>query len=654
MDERELLRQFDRVAEQGREACQQIERGQATTPLSDHFSEIVRSTRERTFSLALLGVTREARTTALSWLYGSDCGLLSVHMPDEVGLLEIHLSDRGFVLETAGGRHREFDRIEPFFEALRSEDLVRADDESSWIDPLRLRVDSTTDVRSLRILMAEGLDAFRQNPQLLGRLTLQTSLLAIVAPETWTPSPEEESVLDDLVDGMEVVWPVVLVEDVDARTAGRGWWNLDPVRAARQRLPEVRIDGHEFETMPAFLTDENDPLRRAMSFSRQAHRLERAVDALEERQEHELRQLRSRKTREERKTASERRAGDSGLRAAQASVKSSLQDELKSLEKGVRENVRKASLPDGTLTRVVEDVLVNLDAGDLRQEAGHSAYKLTVDDELLEHLTLRIKKALKKRLREDLVLLRDGLQAYRETTEREVSDEHGVALSLELPPPDERALWDTLKEMLAVRIRYSGELPRRTFFQRLGEGRRSVFAILMTLSIVGSIVGVNLRQAQWIGGVFIAVFLGSFVWTFRSWKAEDRERLEKEVDRVRDALRSEAERLIAEVEREKASRIKEHLERIQKAASEEIERAFPDHERAVSEAEERARDQARERQRQVDAQIREAQSFQQGLGRLSQSVRDLERACQQALRDLLRDAREAPGGREGPTGDTAS
>ena len=90
--------------------------------------------------------------------------------------------------------------------------------------------------------------------------------------------------------------------------------------------------------------------------------------------------------------------------------------------------------------------------------------------------------------------------------------------------------------MLDLDIKYRGEIPRRGFMQRLGEGRRIVFVGMMALSLVGSFVGFNVRKAAWAGVVFLLLFLGAVAFTYRSWRHEEEESFGKEIERVRESV----------------------------------------------------------------------------------------------------------------------
>ena len=125
MDLQSLTRQFHQVAQEGQQTCHKLERGQAETPLADHFASIERALDSAPFTITLLGLTKEARTTALSWFYGKDYSVISMNVVEQLGLVEIHLSERGFTFEREESDRQVFDQLEPFLEALKQNDLLK-------------------------------------------------------------------------------------------------------------------------------------------------------------------------------------------------------------------------------------------------------------------------------------------------------------------------------------------------------------------------------------------------------------------------------------------------------------------------------------------------------------------------------------------------
>ena len=88
----------------------------------------------------------------------------------------------------------------------------------------------------------------------------------------------------------------------------------------------------------------------------------------------------------------------------------------------------------------------------------------------------------------------------------------------------------------------NAEIRRRGAIDRLSQGRRPVFAIMMTVSLVGAAFGVRGGLMGVLAPILLLLFLGGFFWTFRSFAQERREQLDRERRRLIDSLRNEMSR----------------------------------------------------------------------------------------------------------------
>jgi hypothetical protein len=178
-------------------------------------------------------------------------------------------------------------------------------------------------------------------------------------------------------------------------------------------------------------------------------------------------------------------------------------------------------------------------------------------------------------------------------------------------------------------------MPKRGFVQRLGEGRRMVFAVMMILSLIGSMVGFSWRGLGVIGIAFLLLFLGAVIYTYRAWKNEDREKLEAELERVRDQLQMECKRMATEVQREKQARLNEHLDQSKRALLLRIDDLLRERLQRDQEQQAEQRDRARARLRKLDQQLKELQANNARVSKLRQDGGNLLSDVQRGLRELI-------------------
>ena len=272
---------------------------------------------------------------------------------------------------------------------------------------------------------------------------------------------------------------------------------------------------------------------------------------------------------------------------------------------------------------------------DLEAETRGSTIRLTVHQETLDRLAEATKQALRAKLHEDMIFLSDGIELVEEMVSERLESLCGERVPLGLRVPDEAEIWDVITEMVNVEISYRGEMPKRGFLQRLVAGRRQVYMILMSVSMFGGAFGVS-RTSPTIRNLFLVLFLCGVAYTFSSWKREDRERIEKELDRVKDSLSGEVRRILTEVNREKLSRITAYLGDITKEALRKIDAAVRDVTAQHGTKLDQRRLELKTRIKSLEQEKRERQAQGQSVAKLRQLVEELEMSCRTARRDAAR------------------
>lgn len=632
-DLRALRAQVARIAPQGRILAEQLERGQAQSPLAEHFDRLGRDLNAAPFTVTLFGLTVEGRGEVLGALFGREFGLLSVRIPAAVGLVEVALQERGFVLEKVGGERLEFDRVEPFLSALQSADLIRAGDAGSWVDPLRLGMTAPPGLQGLVLAMPENTSAVVNSPALLSRVRATSNLLMLAAPSNHLLTDEDREALTELCDAVQGVWPLVLPsagKDVGATP----WWEDRGLFGEAFALMPLKLEGDAAQRLSGLLTGGGGRLREAFFLAHQLRRLRAAVDAVADRQEQEQRQVASRRSTIDRRIgALERGARERDPKTELEPIRALMEDELTQLRNALVERSKKLLLPGGELTERIREIVGRLTARDLVKEVAPTTIRLRVDDAFIAGVVRRLGESMWAALGKDLALLRDGLESLRTSLEERVAEFRGAPVNVELPFPDERPIHDAIEEMLGVEIRYRGELPKRGFLQRLGEGRRMVFMILMSASLFG---GIGLRSMPGVSVIMIGLFLGGVLMTYRTWNREEEAQLEREIGRVQDALGMEVRRLAENAEREKLARISDHLGRVRKELQRQMELVSRETAQSRQTEGQSERDDLRGRLRHLDGRARELQAFAQQIGRLGGACSEAEGACRRALGEVVR------------------
>jgi len=614
---------FSDLARDAQALCREFERGQASMPLADHFGTLADGLADAVFTVAVVAQDRPSRDEALGWLLGEPQRRVSVLMDRGRGLLDIRLHDRGWGLQDAGDAERQFDTLEQLLQALWDTPDAGPSDGA---EPLRVRLPAlgTGPGMALLVVLADGDGMLPAGS--FATLAARCQLLVTAGTEA-PPVPLAEA-WGELARGIGCLWPLAIgTAGPSAPTWARSLGSGVTLLAAATAVPG------EVTAWPSPLGDAFATLRPPLLLAAQLRRMQLALDALRERCDQDQRRAQGQRQREDAATRAEPQAGDATVRKPFEAARAALQDEAAALTRALQDSARRSLLPDGAVVRGLSGQLDALCAEDLTREVGAKTIRLSLSADFQGHLQRVLRKALKSDLAADLRTLGEGLEVLKTRLEGQLEAGTGAPVSLVLPAASESDIWNRMGELTGVEIRYQGELPRRGLMQRLGEGRRMVFGVMMVLSLVGSTVGFSLRGIGLIGIGFLLLFLGGVVYTFRAWRGEDEERVGNELERVREQLNQECRRMAAEAQREKQQQLAEHLEQVRRLWGARIEELQRDRLAAQAEAVAQQRDRARTRLRRIEQQQRDLSTAATRIARMKQDCGTLATEVARALRE---------------------
>jgi hypothetical protein len=622
MQDSRLVNKLKDVARDAQAIARDIERGQATTPLADHCQQIVDEYAHRAPAIAVLATTAAARREALRWLLGPRPSGAVLRAGSSEGLDEIELEGEGFAVLSAQGLRHEVPDLAGFLGALESgpassggRDAIALHDAGDLQGRAGCGL-ADGSARSLTLLLPSSVHAALEQAGLVSELQARAQLFVLAHDEQAQGLPPELwSQLHQVLAGVMLLWPVSTELPSEA-TPGRWWREL-------QALPSSVL-----QPAAARAEEQASPLRGAVgeclrpwALQAATQRLRQAVEALKERMDHDVAQLQARRGREEEDGRSELLA-DAQQRHPFDLARLALVDDLSALSKLPAESARRSLLPEGSLSLALGDQLRRLEHADLEHESGAKSIKLTLASVAQGQLVTALRRCLKDEVSRDVAVMVEGLQALQRRLEPAIEAAAGTPVRLAMAAPDSAALWGEISDMVAVDVRYRGEMPRRGFFQRLGEGRKAVFAGLMVISLLGSFAGFSWRGVGLLGVAFLVVFAAAVVLTYRTWQREDAERLDKELERVREQLLTECRRVAGDVQREKLARLAAHVDQIKRQVQLQIDDLQRDRQQREQTHVAAQRERSRRRREQLDRQLREAQNLQ---GRLGKLVLDVQR-----------------------------
>lgn len=251
-------------------------------------------------------------------------------------------------------------------------------------------------------------------------------------------------------------------------------------------------------------------------------------------------------------------------RAAADALRAELADALQALGRSVAERCRRTVASDsGVQGRMLAEV-AKLGESDLAHEHTRQAIRIT----LSRGLQVDLQQAMRRHVEQDVRAMVDEANALlRELgsmVERALRTDFACAQPCAVPALRTEPFMERVDDLVQIAVRYRGTLPRRGFMHRLAEGRKSIFTVLMFVSLFGSFLGFNWRSHMALGWLFMAGFVVAVAWTYRSWQDDDRERIEEELEKAREQLRMESRRALGDVYRELQAAFVETVESVRR------------------------------------------------------------------------------------------
>jgi hypothetical protein len=239
-----------------------------------------------------------------------------------------------------------------------------------------------------------------------------------------------------------------------------------------------------------------------------------------------------------------------------AEVRSKIERHVVELMRGLEERLRVAVSPAGALTQAIEQALERVSRIEHSPRIRTTVTRLSEDDE--RDFLAAVRRAIVSHGLVDLTTVRDLVRLVeQETTDRLGADLSSVVRVSIQPLSDER-----LKRIAHVSVglsrHYQGELPKPGFVEYLMIARRYQMVLVMFLSSFGLSAVRSLRHLMIPIGVLLLSLGGLNV--ARTVRRDRIESQQRELDRARDLLKSEARRMVQEFQRLWPDVISQHLQ----------------------------------------------------------------------------------------------
>lgn len=599
--------------------CETLELGQAETPLMDRYTAQLAELESAPLIAVLLAMTPESLEQSLKWLYGDVFNEFTVSSREWPQFMEINIAAGDYGIGLRREKQRNFDAQEAFIDALRIElGATRA----SIANPLALQLNNSKGVAGLKLLIPDTPDAILEKPEVLNAIIAQSNFVIVAAPLHYTLSREDHEVVETLTTNMTGFWPLLTVDELseEASLPPVGWWEQHTKTA--MSMPPKLITRHVEASIPAILTDSQNSDRQLLINRLHAQRLSAGLNAIFTRYQQQAGLLEQQVTKANKQlhsaNRSDSREGDQ--------LRQQIDDWLVTAKKDLNSQLQEFNLPNSPVVKGVQAKITDLQFHDLEAEPGHSVHKLTLGADFVSGLRGTLLALTKTELAAAVERCNGQLNTLQQTINEQLKG-LGIAAIDRTESIQISELQHDLERRLELTISYRGEMPKRTLMTRLSESRKLIMGLSMTAMVLGGVakalLNIDLRAS--LMAIAPAVLVGGFVYTYIQWPKEDAEKLDKELDRIRDTLNNEIRRLTSDIQRFAQQQLSDVLDRANRSLKKEVQTTVLAHHERQRQQEESNRQAQQQRSEQMARELRHWQGIKRELEHLKANAAELER-----------------------------
>jgi len=610
--------------------CERLESGQAQTPLANHFKKLAARPTSNELCIVVLASDQSHRDRALAWLIGESHNVVAISA-NRAGLVRIQLQERGFVLESASGHRVEFSQLEDLAAAIRRDDLVTAGDGADWARPLTMRVGSSGRSRSLTMYVPQDIAAALRHES-VQVLCSEVDLALLVLQSDMA----NDKSLRDLLRELPAVLPVAF--------ARSGEEVRGTALSEFPALPVFVADDFAGASFPRLLAEPDDATRGSILLAHLSRKLKLGVDMLLEQIGIETGQTAARLAAGERdlRQLEETRVLDA-LRQDARKLSQHMQSEVDSLGKALEEGSRQLTGAGGSQANALRAEVGGLSVSDLTENHEGRVVRTNLHDGAVDRIRGVIEIELRAQLDRDAKMVQDGCDVLASELGTKLSALFGRPFSVAVPRLDANGIGQRMLGSLHLEIRQQGERPVRGFLQRLSEGRRMVYVVLMAISLFGGAFGLT-RSAS--TPAFSFALLGLFsvgvVWTFFGWRREEEQLRTKDLARIRENISGEVKRAVGEGDRYRVAQLRAHIDGVSKELQHFLQTELDAYLSAAQRGHEGRRKDLRSRIQSLEIRRRQLETLGRDIQSLTRTATSLVNECGQQLQREAREARSDP------------
>lgn len=605
--------------------CEQLEIGQAETPLLDRYTQQIAELESAPLTVVLLAMTPASLSQTLKWLYGDVFNAFSVSAREWPQFMEISITDGTYGFGMRQEKQRSFEEQEAFQDALK---IQLGATRASVVDPLGIAVNNVKSVAGLKLLVPDSPDSVLSSPEVLNAIIAQSNFVIVAAPLHYVLSREDHQAVETLTANMAGFWPLLTVDELSEEVTlpEIGWWEQHT--QSPMSLPPKLITQHIQAAIPEILTHADNAERQTLVNCFHAQRLSSSINAVFARYQQQAAVLEKQVARgNELKRPLHRADNQEGNQLRQL-----LDEWIVSARKDLAGMLQDINLPNSPLTQAGQTKISALQLSDLDTETAHSVHKLTLGAAFVADLRNALLKQSKAELSRAVEHTNQHLTSLRQQADEQLKA-HGIAPLTHSEKLDANEMQNDLERRLELSINYRGEVSKRTLATRLGESRRLIMGLSMVTMVLGGVANalLNIDLRSSLMTIAPLILVGGFIYTYFQWPKEDAEKLNKELDRIRDALVSELRRLTSDIQRFAQQQMTEALDESGRNMQKAVQQRLTKNKEHKHQQQVTAQQAQQQRNQKLEAELRHWQAIKRNLERLKADAAELERNLSAAM-----------------------
>lgn len=530
----------------------------------------------RPLTVLILGLNETSRRAVLESLLGggeSRLPLCHVIVPPRVTFIEVQLHEHGFIVDD-GRERRQFQEPEAFLRALEAVDRSPLSAVSSVTQPLRLTLAAARGCAGTALLLPDSLEMLQRRPELLSLMTDRADLLLLCGGAEEKLPAEDRELLTTLATGVPAIQCVVT--SPLARDAPPVWTRS---HAFSVNFPTVTLpESGDEAPLPAFTPPNRTGLLR-LRLLRDTENCLVILDAALQREQH-LSAGKKRYHESTQQTSSQ--ADDGRLRNVQESAAAAAGSRLKLAHQRIEDRARAWLAPAGPLQSELAAMMKELTVSDLHHEDEGEKTLLTLQPASLDAMREKLLAATLAFFAETVNATRKATEEAAAAAETVVEPVNGQPVRMETQVFDPARLLTNVTPGFQAPVKYRGEVPCLTkgrLFMSIFQAPMIYGTLMMLLQAFNWTIAADMTKSdtfqkiRFIGSAIILpmVIIMPF-YTKRKIARERASALRKELDRVRDGVSGEMERIASRAVDELKRTVVEHFTAVGQSFAKEIER----------------------------------------------------------------------------------